>query len=185
METAPALLGAFEAARVELQSSAGDDPWEHSKFRWIRELQSRRRGKAGELVVTNWLRSEGFEVGRSTSSDSDRSVGLHQVEIKLSTLWDTGQFVFQQLRDQDYRYVILLGITPNEARIWVLPKAVAMRHSTPQHTGASGAETRWLSFDAANPPAWITPYGGNTDQALVAVKKYLGGRAAQSRTTTA
>jgi hypothetical protein len=100
-------------------------------------------------------------------------VGLHQVEIKLSTLWDTGQFVFQQLRDQDYRYVILLGVTPDEAKVWILPKNVAMKHSTPQHTGGAGAETRWLSFDASQPPAWLARYGGTHERALAAVNRYL------------
>jgi hypothetical protein len=124
--------------------------------------------------VAGWLHSEGFVVGRSASSDSDRSVGLHQVEIKLSTLWDTGQFVFQQLRDQDYRYVILLGVTPDEAKVWILPKNVAMKHSTPQHTGGTGAETRWLSFDAAEPPSWLSRYGGDNTRALAAARRYLG-----------
>lgn len=174
METAATLLGAFDAARAEMESTAGDDPWAHSPFRWIRELQSRRRGKAGELIISNWLRDEGFEVGPSASSGSDRSVGLKQVEIKLSTRWDTGEFVFQQIRDQDYRFMILLGITPDEAQVWVLPKAVAMRHSTPQHTGRKGAETRWLSFDAANPPAWLNRYGGETARSVAAVRRYLG-----------
>jgi hypothetical protein len=174
MDTAATLLEAFDAARIELTATPGDDPWENSPFRWIRELQSRRRGKAGELIVTNWLRSEGLEVGRSASSGSDRTVGLQQVEIKLSTLWDNGQFVFQQIRDQDYRYMVLLGITPESAQVWVVPKTVAMRHSTPQHTGAKGAETRWLAFDAANPPSWLSRYGGNSERALAAVTRYLG-----------
>jgi hypothetical protein len=173
MDTAPELLGAFAAARTELETTTGDDPWETSPFRWIRDLQSRRRGKAGELIISNWLRELNVTVGRSSSSGSDRTAGLQQVEIKLSTQWDTGQFAFQQLRDQDYHYVILLGITPDEARIWVLPKAVAMRHSTPQHTGSQGAETRWLCFDAANPPVWLDRYGGTPQRSMAAVARYL------------
>jgi len=188
------LEGAFEAAREGLSAAAGDDPWSTSPYKWLRELQSRTRGKAGEQIIAGWLASEGFTVGKPSSSNSDRSVELTQVEIKLSTQWDSGEFRFQQIRDQDYRFVILLGVMPQELKVWILPKKVALKYSTPQHTGKGGAETRWLAFDAANPPKWLTRYGGNAQEAVAAVRRYLqpteqvadvAAPAAQSGTETA
>lgn len=167
------LEGAFEAAREELSAAASEDPWSTSPYKWLRELQSRTRGKAGEQIIAGWLTSEGFTVGKASSSNSDRSVELTQVEIKLSTQWDSGEFRFQQIRDQDYRFVILLGVMPQELKVWILPKKVALKHSTPQHTGKGGAETRWLAFDATNPPKWMSRYGGNAQDAIAAVRRYL------------
>jgi hypothetical protein len=167
------LEGAFEAAREDLSAAAGDDPWSNSPYKWLRDLQSRTRGKAGEQIISGWLKSEGFTVGKASSSNSDRSVELTQVEIKLSTQWDSGEFRFQQIRDQDYKFIILLGVLPHEVKVWILPKKVALRHSTPQHTGKTGAETRWLAFDAENPPKWLSRYGGDVSRAISAVRRYL------------
>lgn len=167
------LEGAFEAAREDLSAAAGDDPWSNSPYKWLRDLQSRTRGKAGEQIISGWLKSEGFTVGKASSSNSDRSVELTQVEIKLSTQWDSGEFRFQQIRNQDYKFIILLGVLPHEVKVWILPKKVALRYSTPQHTGKNGAETRWLAFDAENPPKWLSRYGGDVSRAVSAVRRYL------------
>jgi hypothetical protein len=166
------LEGAFEAARNDFTATE-DDPWSSSPYRWLRELQSRTRGKAGEQIITSWLRSEGLTVGRAGSSNSDRRIELTEVEIKMSTRWDSGEYRFQQIRDQEYKFVILLGVSPEQLNVWILPKKVALKHSTPQHTGKTGAETRWLSFPAAEPPAWLARYGGTSEQGLDAVKRYL------------
>lgn len=168
------LEAAFDAARNDLTGTGALDPWANSPYRWLRELQSRTRGKAGEQIITTWLRSEGFSVTSPDSSDADRCISLHEVEIKLSTRWDSGVYTFQQIRDQEYRYAILLGVSPDRINVWVLPKAVALKFSTPQHTGKEGAETRWLSFPADNPPKWLKRYGGDIESGLQAIKKYLG-----------
>jgi hypothetical protein len=167
------LEGAIEAAREDLSAAAGDGPWSNSPYKWLRDLQSRTRGKAGEQIISGWLKSEGFTVGKASSSNSDRSIELTQVEIKLSTQWDSGEFRFQQIRDQDYKFIILLGVLPQEVKVWILPKKVALKHSTPQHTGKTGAETRWLAFDAENPPKWLSRYGGDVSRAVSAVRRYL------------
>lgn len=167
------LDGAFEAARNEFSATAGDDPWVDSPYKWLRELQSRTRGKAGEQIIASWLTTEGLTVARASSSNSDRCIELNEVEIKLSTQWESGEFRFQQIRNQNYRYVILLGVMPQELRVWILPKKVALKYSTPQHTGKEGAETRWLSFPADKPPKWLARYGGQVTNGLAAVKRYL------------
>jgi hypothetical protein len=168
-----ALECAFDAAREGFSVAAEEDPWSASPYRWLRELQSRTRGKAGEQIVTTWLQGEGFTVGPAGSSNSDRRIELAEVEIKLSTRWENGEYRFQQIRDQKYKYVILLGVSPDQLNVWILPKKVALRYSTPQHTGKGGAETRWLCFTAENPPSWLTRYGGSPESGLIAAKRYL------------
>lgn len=149
---------AASAAETEMVGST--DRWVGTRYGWLRQLSSRRRGKAGEVLFENWARSLGLMVGRTGDSQADRKVGDCRVEVKLSTLWENETFCFQQIRDQDYAHAVLLGVTPERVSIWVVPKAVLWRHAQGQHGGATGTDTRWLQFDAAKPPRWLSRYGG-------------------------
>jgi hypothetical protein len=110
-------------------------------------------------------------VTRSPDSDADRLVNGRRAEIKFSTLWKSGVYKFQQLRDQNYEFVICLGVSPNDAHCWVIPKAEIMRRwgardgVVPQHGGSGGTDTAWLSFDVASVPPWLAAYGGTLAQA--------------------
>lgn len=141
----------------------GVDPWAGSPFAWIRATSSRQRGAIGEQLVAGWWAAKGFDVVRSRSSDADRIIHGHRVEVKFSTLWQSGGFEFQQIRDQQYDYLFCLGVTPWDAAAWLLPKSVLFDYvigHTGQHTGAAGMDTAWLGFKAASPLPWLTPYGG-------------------------
>lgn len=132
-----------------------DDPWAGSPFAWIRTRPSRQVGKIGEQLVAGWCAAKGLDVTRSSNSEADRVIAGRRVEIKFSTLWESGVYKFQQLREQDYEFAVCLGISPFDAHCWVISKAVLRQHvigHTPQHTGKGGTDTFWLSFDASSPP---------------------------------
>jgi hypothetical protein len=133
-------------------------------------LPSRTRGAVGEKIVAEWLTANGCKVTRSSHSGCDRVVDGINMEIKFSTLWEGGQYVFQQLRDQDYSSVFCLGISPHDVHAWLIPKAVAWSHAIPQHGGKEGKDTKWLSFQANAVPSWMAPYGGSLAEALQAIK---------------
>lgn len=159
MPLSPGALAA--AARVEQQfANAPRLDWVGSPFEWLLELPSRTRGAAGEELLAQWLTEGGAVVERPKNSDFDRLVNGRRVEVKMSTLWRSGMFRFQQLRDQDYDDVALLGIAPFEVYLWWLPKAVAWGASLPQHTGSTGADTRWLEVSPEAPPAALRCRGG-------------------------
>jgi len=143
------------------------DPWLGSPFAWILSgPSSRQKGAIGEQLIAGWCAAKGLDVIRSKNSDADRIIGGRKVEIKFSTLWQSGVYKFQQLRDQDYEYVICLGISPQRANCWAIPKDVIMIHTTPQHAGQRGSDTRWLTFPAERPPEWLSSYGGSLSQAF-------------------
>lgn len=145
---------------------SGTDPWEGSPFAWILSRTSRQKGKIGEELVSAWLRDAGFAVERSPDSEADRVINGKRVEIKLSTLWGNGSYVFQQLRDQNYDILICIGLSPHAAHAWVMRKSEipfdALRH---QHAGASGSDTWWLPVVPGNVPEWLAPYGGELEAA--------------------
>lgn len=143
------------------------DPWAESPFAWIKTRPSRQRGKIGEQLIAQWCAAKGFEVRASGDSKADLVIAKKRVEIKFSTLWKSGVFKFQQFRDQDYDYAICLGISPFDVQCWAVSKAVLHEHvigETPQHTGAGGTETFWLSFRAEAPPGWLAQCGGRLAQ---------------------
>ena len=146
-----------------------DDEWAGSPFAWIKSRPSRQRGKIGEQLVSGWCAAKDMSVGPSRDSQADKVIQGRRVEIKFSTLWKTGVFKFQQVRDQDYELLICLGLAPFDARCWVIPKAVLYDYvidHTPQHAGAAGRDTFWISFRPEDPPPWIQNYGGSLAQAF-------------------
>lgn len=154
-------LAANDAAQEELGVADEVNKWMDSPFQWVMMLPSRSRGKAGEVLVTTWLRGLSYRVEKAQGSQYDRLLEGHSIEIKFSTLWKSGEYVFQQIRPaQEYEHVFALGISPSSVSAWLIPKAVAVAHSVPQHGGAAGKDTLWLRIRASSPPAWMDDYGG-------------------------
>jgi hypothetical protein len=171
-------MAASMAESRDAMVETGDDPWTGSTNAWVKEISSsRKRGKVGELIAENWLRKLGMTVGRAGTSEADRSVNDHPVEIKLSTLWASGELRWQQIRDQNYTHAILIGIEPNDTRVWCVPKAVLRAHAVAQHGGAKGTDTMWLAVTADAIPAWMEPYGGELEHAAAVVTALLGNQA--------
>jgi hypothetical protein len=155
-----------------------DDPWAGSPFAWIKTRPSRQVGKIGEQLIAGWCAAKGFDVTASRDSEADRVIAGHRVEIKFSTLWQTGNYTFQQIRDQNYEYMICLGLSSFDAHCWVISKTILRLHvlgHTPQHAGKAGTDTFWLSFPATSPPTWLSSHGGSLEQAFGILKSLKGG----------
>lgn len=156
------LAGLSETLRGDYEGEE-PDPWEGSPFAWILRRPSRQKGAIGERLVAGWCAARDFDVVRSPDSEADRIIEGHRVEIKFSTLWSSGGFKFQQVRDQDYEQLFCLGLSPRRVQAWLVPKEALYRHVigvTGQHTGAGGTDTAWIGFQANNPPRWIREFGG-------------------------
>lgn len=157
-----------------------DDPWADSPFFWLRQRSSRQIGAIGEKLIEDWLISNGIPVTRPPDSDADRIIAGHRAEIKLSTLWASGRYKFQQLRDQNYEFAVLMGISPHDAHCWVIPKKDLLRLwkterviSAQHNSGHGGTDTAWMDVDPANPPEWLAPFGGTLDEALALIRAHV------------
>lgn len=163
--------------RNDYTKPADMDPWLESPFAWIRTRPSRQVGKIGEQLVAGWCAAKGLDVTSSPNSQADRVIAGQRCEIKFSTLWESGAYTFQQIRDQDYQFLICLGISPFTAHCWVVSKELLREHvigHTPQHAGKAGSDTFWLSFPASTPPLWLRPYGGTLAAGFAAMMRLLG-----------
>jgi hypothetical protein len=164
-----AALSAFSMALseeyVEDLPTAEDIAWEGSPFNWIRQEAPGTKGRIGRDLSRSILESLGITVGSQGTALTANGV---QIRVKLSLEWGAGAFKFQQIRDEPFGYVFCLGIYPEGAYGWLIPRDELIVDGvwqervglTPQHGGVGGTDTYWLSVDPANPPAWLSQYGG-------------------------
>lgn len=176
-----ALLASLSST-MRLDYAADEAAWSDSPFAWIRSRPSRQRGAIGERLLAGWLAARDYDVVKSPDSQADRIVNGHRVEFKFSTLWNTGTYKFQQLRDQKYAYAVCLGLSPHDAHCWFVAKTEIMKRwrageISSQHTGRGGTETAWLSVDPSSPPTWLRAHGGDLPTALRCIKRKPGRRA--------
>jgi hypothetical protein len=153
-----------------------DDPWLGSPFAWIKTRPSRQVGSIGEQLVAGWFAAKGLDVLRTGDSDADRVIDGKRVEIKFSTLWESGDYVFQQIRNQRYDVALLLGLSPFAGSCWVVPKPVLLEQPfkpglAHQHGGQAGTDTVWLRFRADAPPAWLSAHGGTLAAAYESLRR--------------
>jgi len=147
-----------------------DTRWLKSPFYWVKKLSSSSKGRFGKQLVNQWLAAKGLSVKyTSTDSEADIEVNNKRVEIKFSTLWQNGQYAFQQIRDQNYDFLICLGISPHDAHCWVITKDLLLQKvigHMGQHTGATGRDTAWVRLNPSSPPDWMAECGGTLESAF-------------------
>jgi hypothetical protein len=147
--------------------------WDNSPFKWVLSLPSGSKGKLGKQLIYQWCALKGLSVNNSPDSEADMLINRRRVEVKFSTLWITGYYKFQQIRDQNFEYSICLGISPLEAHCWVISKIILKEHvigHLGQHTGIGGKDTAWFSVNPNNPPQWLSTCGGSLQQAFVVLE---------------
>jgi len=105
------------------------------------------------------------------------------VQSRFSTGWSQGGFKFQQLRNDRYDAVFCLGITPQKAYAWVIPKSAIFDQTgfllkkpglTTQHKGKRGSDTAWITIDLTALPAWMSACGGTVSEALDILAALVG-----------
>lgn len=165
------MLAGISLGLKEEYLDPGEDIWAGSPFAWILSRRSsRQRGKIGEQLLAGWCAARNLNVLRSANSDADRIIEGKRVEIKFSTLWKNGTYCFQQIRDQQYDYLICLGLSPFDAHAWIMRKdQIPFPRLKHQHGGSRGRDTWWLKFRPENPPPWLRKFGGRLSDVFAAL----------------
>lgn len=174
------------AATLQADYAGEDKEWAGSPFAWIKTRPSRQIGVIGEKLVAGWLATKGFDVVRSPDSQADRLVNGARAEVKFSTRWKNGFYKFQQLRDQDYKFAICLGVSPFDAHCWVIAKPSIMGQWAKrdpssglisQHGGRDGNDTAWLTIAPGSVPKWLGACGGKLGDAAKCIEAITGKKA--------
>ena len=147
-----------------------DKAWAGSPFQWIPKQAPTTIAKIGKELVTALCAARGLCVVDAKGGGADLVIEGHRVRLKRSTLSE-GRYIFQQIRDEDFEYLMCLGLSPFNAHCWVIPKHVAKHHSSVQH----GPRTKWTTFSPADPPAWLRSDGGTVAQAFAVLQRLTKG----------
>lgn len=135
--------------------------WRGSPYQWLQKLPTIEREELGVGLFAGWCAMRELDVIRCPDNHADRIIEGQRVEIKFSTLWDNGNYVFQQIRDQNYDWLICLGVSPFDAHAWIFSKRrIPFSRLKHQHGGAQGRDTWWIAFKAGSPPHWMRSQTG-------------------------
>lgn len=142
----------------------GTQAWDESPFKWVLAQPSATKGSIGRQLVIAWANLHGL-FPRQVSLEHQTYLELNDVliQVKFSTLWDTGYYRFQQIRDKGYNYSLCFGLAPFDMNAWLIPKQLLDIHvigTKGQHTGAGSGETWWFEVSPSGPPSWLQECGG-------------------------
>jgi hypothetical protein len=117
--------------------------FEKSPFRSITQGNPHERGAFGVRIVNGIAANMGFVIEKSGSgSQSDTRINGINTEIKTAFQKEDGKFILNQIRDQDYDFVVTIVIEPQNVHIFTVPKLIMLSHCTGQHSGKNTKDTR-------------------------------------------
>jgi len=126
--------------------------WNASPFSWIRHLPPGSKNVVGRHVATGLLQAYGIT---ATSHTQQIRVNGQGISVKVALKWQQGIIKFQNIRDTNFDYALCLGLYPNRAFGWLIPKSeIWLDHSirkdrsgvTSQHKGADA----WVHVNPEN-----------------------------------
>ena len=161
---------AATASYLQEEIEEKNELWKNSPFEWILQLPARKKGQLGRRLVAAWCASKGLPVSKTKDAGETLLLGENKIALKFSTLWASGKYAFQQIREDGYDYVLCFGISPFEAHCWVISRDHALKNAKKQHRAAKGAEY-WVQIDPKNPPDWISDNGGSLQKAFEVLNK--------------
>jgi hypothetical protein len=138
---------------IEQNKSKEKSIFADSKFKDILQLSSIRRGMVGELFVQRISEMLGFQVEKchKRTKDFDLKINGIYTEVKLCREREIGDtYTVNQLRDQVYKYVILVILRTKDVSIFTVKKETALLYAVPQHGGKSGTDTFAWSINSIN-----------------------------------
>ena len=157
--------------RSKLQNQ--NDLWKDSPFEWVLQLPARTKSKLGEHLVMSYLSRNGLTVNEiNNKSGVKLLVNKQIVSIKFSTLWEGGNYRFQQIRKSGYDYLLCFGLSPKNAHCYIFRRDYVLKNAKEQHKGAAGSEY-WISIDPNNPDDWVKQYGDSIDNAITKIKDII------------
>ena len=168
-----------------------NDTWADSPFEWIKKMPTPgEKGVAGARMVIQWLNANNFPASATKNADSNLSIHGKAIALKFATLSEKGKYIFNQIRDQEYDFLMCIGVMPRDAHGWIAPKRRINNGDFPtkerdsirgqysfglQHGGDDGDGNTWqLSLTPPFHPPWMRPQKGNPGEMLAELKKLTG-----------
>lgn len=145
--------------------------WSNSPFEWISSLSAGSKSKIIKQLLDRWLIAHHIPFENSPELPGGRWIDGHLVQIKTSMLWKSGIYRFQQIKSNDCNYFWLVGLSPDQVNLWVVPRAELECNLTrAQHKLDGVVESYMLEISPERVPEWLEPFGGSLDQCLIKLR---------------
>jgi hypothetical protein len=125
-------------------------------FDWLLTLANTQKGEAGLIMVRELAKTFGYVIAGAALTQSF-TLKEYVVKVKLCLQWKDGKIVFEQIEDDSYTHLAMLGLEPATGWLWISTKADALTNSDAQHKKPS----RWVGFKPTKQPAWLVARGGS------------------------
>jgi len=171
LDISTAIIADFVSTAIIETVEAKPDPWRGSPFAPSRALKPVQKSKVACAILARWFNTF-HVVATAKTVDGNTTLillGDQLAMVKLSTRWEGDTYRFQQIKDWNYQLALLLGISPQQAHLWIVPREEIITRSIPQH----GADSRMLTVRLEDPPAWLHQYGGTLDQVEPILKEAI------------
>ncbi len=148
---------------------------ERSPFHWMQQKTNGSRGQAAATMVATLAAKNGYAVtpGGKRELAQSFSVAAGVVKVKLCMIGTNNSCIFQQIQDEQYDFLAMLGLgrgPSNDADLWICTKEIAFQNAGIQHDNGS----RWVTFQRAAPPTWLASHGGPIADAAKTLAAALG-----------
>ena len=99
------------------------DPYSDSKFRPIKNMTSKRKGRFFEQLTEHYAINQCWKVSKPTNTEHDTIINGKKVEIKGSFRWvvdgELKEYRWQQIRpSHDYEYMVFLALDPRKCEFY-------------------------------------------------------------------
>jgi hypothetical protein len=160
----PLTLGRLsEALRLEQEMVATPSIWRDSPFRWMQRLPNLPKHASAKALLVAVLAHEGIDARPETKNGASYLVcDSRRLSLKVSFLWSQGNYLFQQIRiSSAFSHVVLFGISPRRAHLWIVPTTERALFQSRQHISGDGLAANYLlRIDPDAPPTWLDCFGG-------------------------
>ncbi len=167
------------SAPYQKRIAEDDELWDGSPFDWIRRLPSRTRGSIGQELSRFIFDENGYKPAKRKNSFE---VSGTIIISRSSMLWEGDHWAFQQVRNTSFDFLFCLGLYPDSASAWLIPKGELYDPDGNlqdkegwgrQHGGKSGKEDAWLTVYPNSVPAWLGKFGGEVSFVPAVLKRLL------------
>jgi hypothetical protein len=131
------LTAHFTETLPSLLTEQGSSIFADSPFEEIISRSAKSRGKLAEDYIDTLSIQNGFQVEHSPNND--RIINGIDTEIKFCRESEANTFVLNQIRDNDYKFLLALVVRPWNVYLYTIPKRVILARSTPQHKSQNGS----------------------------------------------
>jgi|SRR6185437_2686750 len=167
------------SAALSLQYPEDDGLWEGSPFNWVRNKSAPTKGKVGREFAASLVEAAGFQVMRSGMALTANGKALR---VKLSLMGEGGTLMFEQIKNDDFDYLLCIGLYPENSYGWLIPKEEMLVNGilqereglSGQHIGDADPSDFWITdLNASQPFTWLQPYGGTTAALIPVIQQNL------------